>query len=68
MINTEQTCTVTCTDTNRSVTSVVDKYVPGKELTVIIEKSIKVKLVYDVRNKIYVGNKSGLEFTTTGPK
>ena len=45
-------------------------FLPGKSLTVTINRQVKLSMVYheSATKKFYIGNMTGLEFTTPGPK
>jgi hypothetical protein len=64
----EQTVSVLCSDNDKTIQADVLSFVPGKKLTVSLNKSIKMEMAYQERNKIYVVNQTGLEFVSKGPK
>jgi len=51
-----------CTDRDKSVSAEIANLREGIILEVVIEKTIKLRLDYNPRNKIYVGSTNGLEF------
>jgi len=63
----EETCTINCTDNDRSIEVDVLNFVPETYLDVSVNRQVKLSMHYDKQHKIYVGSMSGLEFTTTGP-
>jgi hypothetical protein len=52
-----------CTDRDKSVNAEIANLREGKSLEAVIEKSIKIRLDYNLRHQIYVGSTNGLEFT-----
>jgi hypothetical protein len=64
----EQTTSVLCSDTDKTIQADVIAFVPGKKLTVSINRSIKMEMMYQERNKLYIANQTGLEFVSKGPK
>lgn len=52
-----------CTDRDKNVNAEIAHLSEGKSIEVVIEKTIKLRLDYNPRNKIYVGSTNGLEFT-----
>lgn len=64
----ESTTTITCTDNGKSSTGEVLSFNEGQRLTVSINRAIKLEMYYNPRNKLYVGNQTGLEFVSNGPK
>ncbi len=64
----EQTVTVTCSDNGKSQTAEVIRFKPTSNLTVSLNRSIRMEMIYNPRNKLYIANQSGLEFVCSGPK
>ena len=64
----EQTTSVLCSDNDKTIQVDVIAFVPGKKLTVSINRSIKMEMMYQERNKLYIANQTGLEFVSKGPK
>ena len=64
----EQTVTVTCSDNGKSQTAEVIRFSPQSNLIVSLNRSIRMEMIYNTRNKLYIANQSGLEFTSSGPK
>lgn len=62
----ETHCNVHCTDSGVGHTSDVHKHIPNNYLEIIIQ-GIVVKMPYNGKG-LYIGNKFGMEFTSTGPK
>ena len=62
------TCTVHCTDHDRSVDAEILQFAPEKKLSVSLDRSVKVTLIYEPKHQIYVGSMGGLEFTSSGPQ
>lgn len=60
-------CTLKNTNNDTIVEAEVMDFKPNRSLTVSINRSIKVTLQYKEKNKIYVGNMAGMEFTSAGP-
>ena len=58
-------CVINCTDNGRNITAVVDRFEQGRSISVIINKEIRMTMIYNGHE--YVANKQGLEFTTKGP-
>ena len=63
----EQTVTVTCSDNGKSQTAEVIRFSPGSNLVVSLNRSIRMEMIYNPRNKLYIANQSGLEFVSSGP-
>tara|TARA_B100000212_G_scaffold137355_1_gene103495 strand:- start:550 stop:780 length:231 start_codon:yes stop_codon:yes gene_type:complete len=57
-------CKITCTDNDIVNEAEVDRFEEKKFVDVFIAQN-RIKLLWNGR--MYVGNKSGLEFTTPGP-
>jgi hypothetical protein len=64
----DQTITVTCSDNGKSNHADVLSFVPEQKLVVSLNKSIKMEMRYNPKNKMYMANQSGLEFVSNGPK
>lgn len=64
----ESTVTVTCTDNGKSSTAEILSFNEDQKLTVSLNRSIKMEMYYNPRNKLYVANQTGLEFVSSGPK
>ena len=62
------TADVVCTDTEILAEGEVHQFKPGEFLSVVLNKAVKLDLRFNPRNKLYIGNKGGLEFTSNGPK
>lgn len=63
----DQTCMLTNTRTEVEMEAEVMNFRPEDGLTVVIASN-KIVLKYVKRHGIYVGNLSGMEFTSKGPK
>ena len=63
----EQTVTVTCSDNGKSQTAEVIRFSPQSMLIVSLNRSIRMEMIYNPRNKLYIANQSGLEFVSSGP-
>ena len=63
----EQTVTVTCSDNGKSQTAEVIRFSPGSNLIVSLNRSIRMEMIYNPRNKLYIANQCGLEFVSSGP-
>lgn len=57
-----------CIDTDKTVIAEVLSITDKKYLSVSINRSVKVELLYQPRHNIYVGSQAGLEFTSSGPE
>ena len=57
-------CVITCTDNDITNEAEVDRFEEKQFVEVFIAQN-KLKLLWN--GSVYVGNKSGLEFTTKGP-
>ena len=64
----EQTVTVTCSDNGKSQTADLISFSPTQRLVVSLNRSIRMEMIYNPRNKLYIANQSGLEFVCSGPK
>ena len=62
----ERTCTVTCTDNDKTTEAEVDNFREKESLNVYMATN-KVHMKWNGRS-IYIGNAFGFEFTTPGPK
>lgn len=51
-----------CTDRDKNVNAEIATFREENKIEVVIEKTIKLRLDYNPRNKIYVGSTNGLEF------
>lgn len=58
---------VECTDNGKSISASVDRFQPGKYLSVVIN-TVRVNLQYQAKFDQYVGSMSGMEFVSKGPK
>ena len=58
-------CIVTCTDNDRTMEADVDRFEKNKFVDVFMAQN-NIKMMWN--GKVYVGNKSGMEFTTPGPR
>ena len=65
--NYASTCKLKNTNNEKIVEAEILEFKPSRSLTVSVNRSVKVILKYEDRNKIYVGNMAGMEFTSTGP-
>lgn len=64
----DQTVTVTCSDNGKSQTAEIIKFQEGVRLVVSLNRNIRMELIYNTRNKLYITNQGGLEFVSSGPK
>jgi hypothetical protein len=64
----EQSVTVTCSDNGKSQEAEVIKFNEGQRLVVSLNRAIRMEMIYNPRNKLYIANQSGLEFVSNGPK
>lgn len=60
-------CELTCTSNDNKATAEVDMFQPEKYITVFLA-GIRINMQYLPKHNLYVGNSSGLEFLTPGPK
>jgi hypothetical protein len=67
-MNFESTVTVTCSDNGKSSVSEVINFIEKNILIVSLNRSIRLELIFNPRNGLYVGNQAGLEFVSKGPK
>jgi hypothetical protein len=63
----EDTCTLHCTDNDKTAEATVMNFRQGDGLTVVLAES-KIVMKYNKQHDIYIGSLMGLEFTTKGPK
>lgn len=61
----DDNCSITCTDTDQTQTANILDYRKGNKLVVAIAGN---KINMNWNGKVYVGNASHLEFTSSGPK
>jgi len=64
----DDTVKITCTDNGRIVDGDILNFKQQHYIDVSLNKSLKIHLNYNEKQKIYIGSMAGLEFTTTGPK
>ena len=64
----ESTVIVTCSDNGKTSTAEVLTFMEEQRLVVSLNRQIKMEMVYNPRNKLYVANQTGLEFVSSGPK
>lgn len=64
----EQSVTVTCSDNGKSQEAEVIQFNEGARLVVSLNRAIRMEMIYNSRNKLYIANQSGLEFVSSGPK
>ena len=64
----ESTVTVTCSDNGKSSTAEVITFMEGQRLVVSLNRQVKMEMIYNPRNKLYIENQTGLEFVSSGPK
>lgn len=64
----ESTTTVTCSDNGNSSTAEVLSFVPEQRLIVSLNRTVRLEMVYNKKNKLYMARQSGLEFASSGPK
>ena len=58
-------CLVKQANTSRSVEAEVFDFKEQKSLTVVLNKSVKLPMVWN--GKLYEGKMAGIDFTSTGP-
>jgi len=63
----EQTTTVTCSDNGKSSNADVISFISEQKLIVSLNKTIKMEMTYNPRNKLYIAHQTGLEFVSSGP-
>lgn len=61
-----ETCEVTQDSTGKSVTAIVMAFNEGRNLTVVMNKS--VKLLMNWNGRVYEGRMAGMDFISDGPK
>jgi hypothetical protein len=61
----DDTCEVTCLENGRTADAVVLEFKESIKLTVVLNQTIKLHLMWDGRK--YLGKSSGLEFVSNGP-
>ena len=59
------TCKVTCLSNKRTIDAVVTNVIDKKTLDVILNKSIKLNMIWNGRK--YEGRSGGLDFESDGP-
>jgi hypothetical protein len=64
----EQTVTVTCSDNGKSSTADVISFMESQRLVISLNRSVRMEMTYNPRNKLYMANQTGLEFVSSGPK
>lgn len=62
------TCVLHNTDRGQDVEAEVMEFRPGMFLSVSVHRSVKIKLLYNQHNQLYIGSMAGYEFTSPGPK
>lgn len=67
MIHHDNTCDVTCTDNDKTVSAEVAHFRPNEALTIILATN-KINMKYQPTAKVYVGSTMGMEFISKGPK
>lgn len=65
--NFESTVTVTCSDNGKSSTAEVINFREKSVLIVSLNRAVRLELIYNPRNGLYIGNQAGLEFVSKGP-
>ena len=60
-----ETCTVKQANTGKSVEAEVFDFKEQKNLTVVLNKSVKLPMIWN--GKLYEGKMAGIDFTSTGP-
>lgn len=61
-----ETCTVKQANSNKTVEAVVHEFKEQKNLTVVLNKSVKLPMTWN--GKLYEGRMAGIDFISTGPK
>jgi hypothetical protein len=61
----DNVCTITCTDNDKVLEVEVDNFKDKESMDIYVATN-RIKMRWNGRT--YVGNSSGLEFTTLGPK
>lgn len=64
----ESTVIVTCSDNGKTNTAEVLTFMEGQRLIVSLNRQVRMEMVYNPRNKLYVAHQTGLEFVSSGPK
>lgn len=64
----DDTCEITGVKNNISVVGEILTFREKEVIIATIERSAKVKLVWDDRAQLYVGSLGGVEFQSLGPK
>jgi len=64
----DDTAEVTNTDTENTVTGEIHHFKHEDFLSIVLNRAVKLDLRFNPRNKLYIGNKGGMEFTSRGPK
>ena len=64
----DDTAEVTNTDTENTVTGEIHHFKHEDFLSIVLNRAVKLDLRFNPRNKLYIGNKGGMEFTSKGPK
>lgn len=62
----DATCDVTQESTNRTVKAEVMNFNEGRNLTVVMNKS--VKLLMNWNGRVYEGRMAGMDFVSNGPR
>ena len=60
-------CTVINSNNGVEIDAYVSEYSSGKYLTVIIN-GVKLRLQWNVKRNLFIGNMAGLDFESLGPK
>ena len=60
-----ETCMVKQDNTSKSVEAVVYQFKEGESLTVVLNKSVKLNMIWNGR--LYEGRMAGIDFTSSGP-
>lgn len=60
-----ETCTVKQANSNTTVDATVFEFNAKKNLIVVINKSVKLPMIWNGR--LYEGRMAGIDFTSTGP-
>jgi hypothetical protein len=63
----EKSTTVTCSDNGKTSTAEVVSFISEQKLIVSLNKSVRLEMTYNPRNKLYVAHQTGLEFVSSGP-
>jgi len=62
----DNTCSVKNVNSGKSVDAEVMNFTEGRNLTVVMNKSVKVMMAWNGRQ--YEGRMAGMDFTSNGPK